>query len=200
MKRFHISITCILILCVVYSCRKTSGPQPVFDKASSIPSTNKASLSNQTLTLRPGPDAGQDVYVYKEAGVKSSNWNSVPELNASTWVTNGIESRSSSFIRFDGLAKIPANATVVSAKLYLYGLSSSVSIPQGNYGDNACYIQRVVAPWDEGTLKFSKAGLPASTADGQAILPASTSQWNYNVAIDVTAMVVHMVRYPTENF
>ncbi|HYK47865.1 MAG TPA: DNRLRE domain-containing protein [Parafilimonas sp.] len=201
MKRFNTPILCCVVISfVVCSCQKTPDSQPGSDNMASSNSAGKLSVASQTLSIRPGPGMGQDVYVYKEAGVKASNWNNVPELNASVWVTNGVEGRSSSFIRFDGLSKIPIAATVISAKLYLYGLPSSVSISQGNYGDNACFIRRVIDPWNEATLKYSKDGLPKSTTDGQAILPASTSQWNYNGVVDVTAMVAHMVGYPTENF
>ena len=201
MKRFSKPITyCMVISFLLCSCQKSPESQPSSaNTTSSVNSTDKASSLRDTLTLRQGPDKGQDVFVYKEAGVKSSNFNYVPELNANAWSTNGNTNGSGSFIRFDGLSAIPDASIVISAKLYLYGLSSSLSTPQGNYGDNACYIKRVVDPWDESTLVFSPK-LPRSTNAGQAILPASTSHWNYNPVVDVTAMVAHMIAYPNENY
>src|SRR5258706_10771057 len=87
-------------------------------------SDNELSLSreggNQTLTLRPGPDNGQDVYVVKQHGVQSGNTNNVPELSIAEWTVGGAAYHTSSYIRFNSLSKIPPGSTVVSAQLYLY--------------------------------------------------------------------------------
>ena len=122
----------------------------------------------------------------------------MPELSIASWMINGQLYRASSYIRFDSLVAIPASSIITSAKLYLYGLSSSLSTPQGNNGDNACYIKRILEPWDESIINF--ANRPQKITDDKVILPASTSQWNYNPVVDVTSLVSYMVAHPSENF
>jgi Disaggregatase related repeat len=105
-------------------------------------------------------------------------------------------------IKFSGVSNIPATATIVSAKLSLYGVSTSASSPQGNsyypgsgynpFGTNECWIQRLTGPWTETGVTWNNQ--PASTTANQASIPASTSQWNYTVTdIDVTNMIKDMI-------
>jgi len=161
------------------------------------------------LVLRPGPDEGQDVYVDKLQGYPSGNLNWVPELPINQWTVGGTPLNTRSFIKFDDLSLIPANANIVSAKLLLYGMSSSLNSPQGNstypgspysgFGDNSCWVQQVVgADWDESTLTYDNQ--PAGTTTDEAELAASTSQWNYNTTVDVTAIVKKMVASPETNY
>lgn len=198
-KKFFFNC-CLLTLIIFSSCTKKNISNPSTSLSSST--SDEVSLSNQgfniKLTLRPGPNSGQDVYVDKELGVRSHNLNYVPELNANAWTIDGNPYNSGSYIRFDSLVIVPTSTSIISAKLYLFGLSSSLSTPQGDNGDNACYIQRVLGSWDESTLKHSTE--PASTTEGQSILLPSTSQWNYNAVADVTGLVSYMVAHPSENF
>jgi hypothetical protein len=161
------------------------------------------------VVLRPGPRDGQDVYVDKLSNFPSGNQNSVHELPINTWTNGGLPVNTRSFIRFEDLKLIPANATIISAKLFLFGMSSSLNSPQGNsyypsspyeqFGDNSCWIQQVVgANWDESTLTYDNQ--PASTTTDEAALSASTSQWNYNAVADVTKIVRKMVANPSNNF
>lgn len=158
------------------------------------------------LVLRPCAEDGQDVYVDKLGSLPAGNQNYVPELPINNW-TNGAPLNTRSFIRFDKLALIPTSVTVVSAKLYLYGLSSSLNTPQGNswypgapngYQKNDCYVQQVLGPWDETTLTYDNQ--PATSVENQGYLAASTSQWNYNAVVDVTALVQKMVAEPSTNY
>jgi hypothetical protein len=196
-------LTFCLVCSILFSCQKDILHQSTSNGLSSV-NSSEVSFSRegvgQTLTLRPDAATGQDVYVDKQKGVKTGNLNYVPELNANAWTINGTKYGSGFFIRFDGLSAIGTNSTVTNAQLYLYGLSSSLSTPQGDYGDNACYIRRVLDPWDESTLEYSFNNLPGFTEQDRAILPASTSQWNYDPVIDVTAIVAYMVAHPGENY
>ncbi len=151
-----------------------------------------------TLSLRPGQKNSQDVYVAKETDVESDNVNYVPELSIASWTINGNLYTAGSYIRFDELIKVPQSAKIISAELHLYSLPSSLSTPQGNYGNNACIIKRVTQPWDESEINFTNK--PASTDVDAAVLPASTSQWNYNPVINVSKIVTYMIIHPDQNF
>ncbi len=41
---------------------------------------------------------------------------------------------------------------------------------------------------------------PPTTELDEALIPASTKQWNYNVTVDVTQMVKRMVANPSKNY
>jgi hypothetical protein len=206
---------CNLFACSVlflFSCQKekisTPQLQAILTEENSDASVFKYDEGGITkLVLRPCAADGQDVYVDKLGTLPSGNTNYVPELPINNWTNGGIPLNTRSFIRFDSLLLVPASATVVSAKLYLYGLSSSLNTPQGNswypgapygYNKNDCYVQQVLAPWDETTLTYDNQ--PPTSTEDEGYLPASTSQWNYNAVIDVTALVQKMVANPATNF
>jgi hypothetical protein len=82
--------------------------------------------------------------------------------------------------------------------LFLYGLSNSLSTPQGNQGDNKCYVERVTSPWQETTLTYTNR--PSSTTENRSILVSSTSQWNYNATVDVTSMASYFIVHSAKNY
>jgi hypothetical protein len=186
---------CALSTLIFPGCQKSE-----IQKSSA--SSNEVSLSKEnsvfTLSIRPGQTKGDDVYVVEQQGVESGNTNYVPELSISSWTVGGAPYTSASLIRFDDLSKVPQSSKVLSAELHLYGLSSSASTPQGNYGSNSCFIKRVTEPWDDNIVTFPTK--PASTTVDEVTLPASTSQWNYNPVVDVTKLVAYMVANPSQNF
>jgi hypothetical protein len=163
----------------------------------------------KTLTAQPGPDNGQDCLVaYRETDgglYANSNLNSNPDMAASRWTYSSQgagEGTVRTYFRFTQLSEVPQSAVIKSAKLSLYGLSSGVSSPEGNsvypgspyssYGTNACWLKRATGTWDESTIKWNNK--PSTTDVNQVEVPASTSQWNYNVTdLDVTQLVKDMV-------
>jgi hypothetical protein len=187
-------------LLVFVSCQKSNIQKPASNL--SVNSTNEVSLSQNgdvfTLSLKPGPKGGQDVYVVQQEGVESGNTNYVPELSISSWTVDGAPYTSASLLKFVNLNKIPESSKVLSAELHLYGLSASESTPQGNYGNNSCFIKRVTEPWDDNTATFPTK--PSATIEDEVTLSASTSQWNYNPVVDVTKLVAYMVANPDQNF
>ena len=146
--------TCMLFLIAFTGCKKSDLQKPALslNQTASDEVSFSTEGTNSKLSLRPGPKSGQDVYTDKEAGVRSDNVNYVPELCANAWTINGNRYGSGFYIRFDSLSLIAQSAHVVSAKLYLYGLSNSLSTPQGDNGDNACYVNQVTSTWDETTV------------------------------------------------
>lgn len=208
-KGMYVTLLCSSF--ILFSCQKDhiSSPQSQTVQTEENSDATVFSYLEDGLTklvLRPCADDGQDVYVDKLGSLPAGNQNYVPELPINNW-TNGAPLNTRSFIRFDKLALVPTSGTVVSAKLYLYGLSSSLNTPQGNswypgapygYQKNDCYVQQVLGPWDETTLTYDNQ--PATSAENQGYLAASTSQWNYNAVVDVTALVQKMVADPSTNY
>src|SRR4051812_24059064 len=77
-----------------------------------------------TQTLQPGSD-GQDTYVSKIDNLASdgnANLDNTNELAIGkvTAQATGTPATERAFVKFTGLSSIPSNATVTSAKLYLY--------------------------------------------------------------------------------
>jgi len=167
--------------------------------------------TNYVLILRPDSTTGQDAYVSKLDNTPTdgnANTNNLDEILMARWTFDWANYDSAiqrSYIRFDSLSKIPTNATVASATLYLYGEPSSYSFP--GVGDsyypgsanppNPGVLEAVTGPWDQKTITFNNA--PAASADIQDTIPASTSQYNYNAQIDVTNLVKPMVATPSKN-
>lgn len=181
-----------------------------------ISSDDEVSLStegsNLKLTLRPGPNSGQDanvLYFEGHTDQMNANFNYQNELETVAWTDGGYNVIRRSLIRFDSLAKVPTTATVVSAELYLYGLNTSVEAPQGNsycpgspyngYADNTCYVERIVGGlWYENTVTWNNQ--PLVTEKNRAVVSPSTSQWSYDVAVDVTKLAQPIVQNPQKNY
>ena len=121
----------------------------------------------------------------------ASNHTSIEEPLAA-WTINGVPFTVRNLLKFD-LSSIPANATIVSADLYMY----SDTIPQNgdlihaNYGaDNSFVVQQVAAQWDPSTVTWFNQ--PAGLTTNQVITP-TTSLPFLNMDINVKAMVSSMV-------
>src|SRR5215471_8052487 len=83
----------------------------------------------QTLTIQPGPNDGQDSYVYQVSNnpaAAGQNQNGNKELDIADWTFGGAEGTLRVFIKFNDLSKIPVGSAIVSAKLSLYGMSNSI--------------------------------------------------------------------------
>ena len=171
-------------------------------------------VTEKTLTLQPGNAEGQDATTFDTQGCSSGaqyanndnvNFGSIADYHAMAWTYNALGCATGqvrSYIKFTGLDVIPANAEIISAKLYLYGVPSSNSTPEGNstypgspyesFGSNECWLKRVTANWSESTITWNNQ--PATTSDNEVSVPASTSKWNFDVLnLDVTNMVKAMI-------
>ncbi len=170
----------VLVFLVFTSCKKEDCPNP------EVP-------TEKTLTLQPGSSNGKDAFVAFSAGSPASNdlnLGNEKTLDTYTWTSGGSLVQSRTFISFP-LDSIPAGAEIVSAKLSIYGVASSIFTPQGNSGDNKLYIQRVLQNWSEETITWNNQ--PSTTSEFQIATLASTSQWNYDLNdIDVSNQVKQM--------
>jgi hypothetical protein len=165
-----------------------------------------------TATLQPDASNGEDVHVYKREGspdIANTNFNDVPELDISAWTVNGAPATLRAYLRFAELSKIPSTAKVLSATLYLYGVSNSLVSPQGNsnypgspynvYGSNSCIIESVTGPWEQSTLTWNTQPGAADTV--HISIPHSTTQWNYDVVLDnVRTIAAKGIKYPAKNY
>lgn len=161
---------------------------------------------SQQLILQPGPDEGQDIYASfwtGDATTADHNFNDVYELPAIAWTIDLLPVYQRSFVKFTGLSVLPDTTKIVAARLYLYGIPSSINHPQGNsiypgspyaidYPDNSCYVRGVLFDWDESTLTWNNQ--PAVSAIDQTTIPSTTKRWNQNAVADVTGIVQTMVR------
>ena len=176
--------------------------------------------SIKMLTIQPGPAEGADARLTAVQNCTSgslyinlgnSNDPDHTDMPIAAWTNNEngcATMQHRSFLKFTALNTIPQTATILSAKLSLFGVSSSLSLPQGNsyypgspynsFGTNECWIKQVTGSWSESNITWNNQ--PAVTETNRVAIPASTSQWGYGVQdIDVTNMVKDMVTNATNN-
>ncbi|WP_343689960.1 DNRLRE domain-containing protein [Chitinophaga sp.] len=178
-----------------------------------------AGQSAQKLNLAPGVHSLEisllsssvqyDCLVNSYTSYAGVNLVGNPDLAASAWTYSGTPGIGRDFFGFSGISFLPPGTTVTSATLNLYEMASGTAVanPSGNsyypgspynsYGTNACYIKRVTGTWSESTITWNNQ--PSTTTVNQATVPASTSQWNYNVTVDVTALVQDIVNSGQNN-
>lgn len=200
MKNLLIVTGCLLLF--FSSCKKEN----INNISAGAVSTDNTGVASYTLTLQPGPQDGNDLWM--------KNWirhpyyadtcdTKVALIKGLTYTLKGSIVYTRSVIKFDGLSKIPAGATILSATLYLYGPSRTskdvrVHLPMGNTsypgstkGDNTCYLQRITNSWNVNTISWNNP--PATTTAGQYTLATSNKQWKYDVAADVTNLIKEMI-------
>jgi RHS repeat-associated protein len=144
-------------------------------------------VKSQTYTIALQPSTPGYDAIINSASV-TTNYGSDTKIRASRNTSSKYER---SLLKFD-LAGIPANASVVTASLILYGSSQTTSV------SNAAYLQTVLATWDEGTITWN-TGSGLSNATGQISLSASTGASD-NYTIDVATSVQSMINTPNLNF
>ena len=139
------------------------------------------------------PTQGNDVTATFHEGNPASangNGNSLPELAIFAW-TNGTYVEGKAFVSFNELSGIPSGSIITSAKLTLYGASSSGWCPLGNSGENNFKVQRVTSTWAQNTLTWNTA--PATTTNDQVSFTPAAGTWNIDAVISVTDLVQKMV-------
>jgi hypothetical protein len=183
-------------------------------------SINVLPILTKTLTLQPGTVEGQDALLFATQGCVSGtsyegaangNIPNSEDMPVAAWTFNANNCSTGqyrSFFKFTGLSVIPQTAQVLSAKLSLSGVTSSLASPQGNsyypgspynsFGTNECWLKRVTGSWSEATITWNNQ--PALTETNRVAIPASTSQWGYSVTdIDVTDLIKGMVNNANAN-
>lgn len=205
-KLLTVTLICASISLIFNDCKKQQTPlETNLANQNSVvdESVDKTTMDNGDIrfSLIPNPRNGQDanvLYFQDHPDQTNANFNYQNELETVAWTDQGYNVIRRSLIRFDSLDKVPATAHIVSVKLYLYGLNSSVEMPQGNSGDNSCFVERVISTWDENVVTWNNQ--PLITQKNRTVFGPSTSQWGYNAVIDVTALTKPMIENPERNY
>lgn len=144
-----------------------------------------------TLSLQPANNT-TELHVIGGPSLDQADPNA-PEFAAAAWTINGDLAYYRGLVKFD-LSSIPANATIISAKLSLYSTPNPLN---GNHVDanfgsnNSMYIERIATNWVTGTTKWSS--LPATTTNDRVSIPHTASKFLDLIDIDVKSMVSGMV-------
>jgi len=144
----------------------------------------------QTLTLQPNNNANERHIFGNNNGYDQSTH--APELDAATWTAGGDVVYVRGLLEFD-LSNIPANATILTAKLSLYSNPTPLNgdLVNANSGtDNSMFIRRVISDWVPSTTNWLNQ--PATTTSDQVSIP-HTSQAVLDLEdIDVKNLVAAM--------
>src|SRR6202035_1327035 len=117
-----------------------------------------------SLTLQANPQAGyMDLtFAGNNSGGNYTDPNG-PEIDAAAWTSNGGAFNQRAAFIFN-IAQLPANSTIISAKLNLYSDPTPLNgnLVDANYGsNNAIYIERVISNWNMNSVW---ANQPVTTA------------------------------------
>ncbi len=171
---------------------------------------SQTQVLKQKLSLKPGPEEGEDAIVMTTHGCQPSGYPGIPEnltggngteIQIATWTFNSggcNEGTIRSVIRFRKLNTLPDSAVISKATLYLYGIPNGLN-PPGNStypnspypNSNESWVRRITSGWAENTISWSTK--PTATPINQAVLPVTTQQWNQNATVDVTNLVKDII-------
>ena len=148
-------------------------------------------IGTTTITLQPNNNPNEAHFTLRN-GIPETDPNA-PELVAAAWTVNGDPYYARAAFKFD-LSSIPANATIVSAKLTLYTNPTPINgdhINANSGPNNSMFISRITANWSGATINWSNQP-SVSTTDQISI--AHTSQGFLDlVDVDVKNQVASMV-------
>lgn len=152
----------------------------------------------QILQLQTAQNVNE-VHIWGNASNKEGSHPGAPEVGANTWTHEGVTIYQRGLFKFD-LSSIPANATILSAKLSLYSnpTPGNGDLINANSGpNNAMLIQKVTSAWTPSTVKW--VNQPNSTTQDQVLIPHTTSSFLDLVDVDVKNLVKSMVA-PNSNY
>ncbi len=213
----------LIISASLISCKKNTA-EPIESAATSTSSeqvlssengiataTQSAIGSNVTLTLQPGSLDGEDamiLYYQPDPNYANTNAGQVIDFPALTWTAGGIPTLRRSLIKFTQLSYIPPTATIVSAKLTLYGVTDASKAPdcnQGNstysggYSTNPSYLYQLnSSSWSENTVTWNTA---PGVLSSPVLISATSQQWNENKTITIpNSWVKDWIAGPSSNY
>jgi hypothetical protein len=117
----------------------------------------------------------------------------VPHLIIGDWSAHGLPEKDRTYLKFD-YSDLPPDIIIVSSKLSLYANPVPIAGNQvdAHFGSaNAIFIQRTTSDWSPSTISWNNQ--PSSTAINQVSLPATTSNFQNDVNIDVSNLVRDML-------
>jgi hypothetical protein len=144
----------------------------------------------QTLTLQPSNNLADEANI---AIIGSTNATSHDkDLDAGAWTFNGVTGYIRGSFKFD-LSSIPANATIISAKLTLYSIHDPTNgdLVNANSGtNNAMYIRRITSNWDGNTVTWQTQ--PTTTTTDQILIPHTDQPFLDLTDLDVKSLIEAM--------
>lgn len=159
--------------------------------------------SNDTCVTIKGDTAGHAFTELQFATFSDNTGDtSQTEIVSEAWTCNSMGYPTCNFraiLKYD-VSSIPSDATVTSAKLYLYAKPNASNGDHVNptYGTaNASLFQKVTQPWT--TTGTGWLNQPATTTISQKTLPQSTSN-QQNYIVNVTDFVQGWVAHPETNY
>ncbi len=148
------------------------------------------SPATSTLDLSPTNNPFEtNVAIYN--GQDASNHTSIEEPLCA-WTINYLPITVRNLLKFD-LSSIPANATIISADLYMYSdtIPKNGDLIHANFGtDNSFVVQQVATSWDTPTVTWFNQ--PQGLTTNQVVVPNTPLPF-LNADINVKAMVSSMV-------
>jgi hypothetical protein len=143
-----------------------------------------------TLVLQPARNPDEYKLVLQNGNSVAQNGHLDMPIEA--WTDAG--SLTTRFVTKFNLSSIPANAKILSAKLYLYSYPSPTingNLIDANYGtQNSFTVQRITAGWNPTTFNWNNQ--PSVSTSGQVVVPV-TSESSKDLQLDVKDMVSSMV-------
>lgn len=144
----------------------------------------------QTLTLQP-TNNNDERHVFGN-GTTIDQSAHATEIDAAAWTVGGETVYVRGLFRFD-LSSIPANATILSAKLSLYSNPTPLNgdLVHANSGtDNSMFIRRITSYWDPQLTTWSNQ--PTVTTTNQISIPHTSQSLLDLIDIDVKNLIVDM--------
>ncbi len=146
----------------------------------------------QKVVLQPGGNEGLDASVFSLE--PDANYGIYSDFIAFDWTFFGERGYGKSFIKFD-LDNLPKNIEITSAKLSLF---YSTSTNQGQAGENACFLKKVLSNWSEDEITWNNQ---PKVSDNEFIyLRKSTISSEDYLDIDITDLAQFWVKNPDKNF
>ena len=146
----------------------------------------------QTLMLQPGNNTNEATLTWTNSGSTTGANFILQELLAMAWTTGGELFVGRGLFKFD-LSAIPANATIISAKLSLYSTPNPLNGNQvdANLGtNNAMFIERIVSNWNA-TLNWPNQ--PFGDVATQISIPHTNQTSLDLIDVDVTTLTTPMI-------
>ena len=167
---------------------------------SSLPSIAQ---DGKLLTLQPDSTSGNDAWIFSVEGARDVNfgvWNVQNQglhnvVRAETWRWADRPDTIRGLINFD-LSELPKEAEILDARLSLYFFANTNFTKQ--VGENAMVIRRIISSWKEAEVTWNNQ--PLTTNENKVQVARSTSETQDYVDLDVTKLVVDMVKDPDNSF
>jgi hypothetical protein len=137
-------------------------------------------------------DSTSKVYDFVLLNTSDNSSHAGPDLFTGWWTSGGLPFDVKSIFEFD-LSTLPANATILTARLTLYSDSTPVNgdhLGDANSGaNNAFYIERVTTNWNYTNTWFT---IPSTDTANQILIPTTILSQLDITDLDVTSMVDSM--------